>query len=106
MMKITNPKTQDELDYSGLLSLQNKVFCNGQLKNSDIIELPYHWNQLIDEKSISVHLTPVGANQNIFVKGVQDNKVMLTANLGFPINCYYMVIATLQEGVDVVSSDE
>ena len=55
MMKITNPKTQDELDYSGLLSLQNKVFCNGQLKNSDTIELPYHWNQLIDEKSISVH---------------------------------------------------
>jgi len=51
-------------------------------------------------------LTPVGANQNIFVKGVQDNKVMLTALGGFPINCYYMVIATLQEGVDMVSFED
>ena len=39
-------------------------------------------------------------------KGVQDNKVMLTAHGGFPINCYYMVIATLHEGVDVVSSED
>ena len=106
MMKITNPKTQDELYYSGVLSLQSKVFCNGQLKNNDIIELPHHWKKLIDENSISVHLTPVGANQSIFVKGVQDNKVMLTALGGFPINCYYMVIATLQEGVDMVSFED
>ena len=106
MMIITNQKTQDELDYSGLLGLQSKVFCNGQLKNNDIIELPEHWKKLIDENSISVHLTPVGANQSIFVKGVQDNKVMLTAHGGFPINCYYMVIATLHEGVDVVSSED
>ena len=106
MMKITNPKTQDELDYSGLLGLQSKVFCNGQLKNSDTKELPEHWRKLIDERSITVHLTPVGASQELVVKGVQDNKVMLTAHGGFPINCYYMVIATLHEGVDVVSSED
>ena len=99
MMKITNPKTQDELDYSGLLGLQSKVFCNGQLKNSDTIELPEHLRKLINENSISVHMTPVGSGQNIFVKGIQDNKVILCqGNFGVPINCYYLVIATLHEG--------
>ena len=105
-MKLTNPKTKDGLDYSGLLGLENAVFCKGRLKGKNEIKLPDHWKKLIDENSISVHLTPVGANQSIFVKGVQDNKVMLTAHGGFPINCYYMVIATLQEGVDVVSSED
>ena len=46
-----------------------------------------------------MHVTPVGSGQNIFVKGIQDNKVILCqGNFGVPINCYYLVIATLHEG--------
>ena len=96
-MKITNPKTQDELKYAGLLGLNNAVFCNGHLKANEI-ELPEHWRKLIDERSITVHLTPVGASQELVVKGVQDNKVLLKHKPGLPVDCYYLVIATLQEG--------
>ena len=98
MMKITNPKTQDELDYTALLSLQRSVFCNGHAKASEI-QLPSHWKKLIDEKSITVHLTPVGASQQLVVKGIQDNKIFLNHKPGLPIDCYYLVIATLQDGI-------
>jgi len=98
-MKITNPKTKDGLDYSGLLGLENAVFCKGRLKGKTEIELPDHWKNLIDEHSITVHLTPVGAPQELVVRGVQDNTVVLKNKPGIPLDCYYLVIATLQEGI-------
>ena len=105
-MKITNPKTQDGLNYSGLLGLENAVFCKGHLKGKNEIELPDHWKKLIDEHNITVHLTPVGAPQELVVRGIQDNTVVLSHRPGIPIDCYYLVIATLQEGIIGVESEE
>ena len=105
-MKLTNPKTKDGLDYSGLLGLENAVFCKGRLKGKNEIKLPDHWKKLIDEHNITVHLTPVGASQELVVRGIQDNAVVLKEKPGIPIDCYYLVIATLQEGVVGVESEE
>ena len=71
-MKLTNPKTKDGLDYSGLLGLENAVFCKGRLKGKNEIKLPDHWKKLIDEHNITVHLTPVGAPQELVVRCIQD----------------------------------
>ena len=105
-MKITNPKTQDGLHYIGLLGLENAVFWKGHLKGSNEIVLPEHWKNLIDENTITVHLTPVGSPQELVVRGVQNNTVILKHKPGIPLDCYYFVIATLQEGIVEVESTE
>ena len=105
-MKIINSKTQEGLEYAGLLGLESAVFCKGHLKGNNEIELPDHWKKLIDEQSITVHLTPVGAPQELVVRGIQDNTVVLKEKPGIPIDCYYLVIATLQEGIIEVDSEK
>jgi len=37
---------------------------------------------------------------------VQDNTVVLKHKPGIPLDCYYLVIATLQEGIIEVDSEE
>ena len=70
------------------------VNCNtkgGDLKKM-LIELPLFWTELVEETSISAHLTPIGAHQDIIVKRIGQNRIWLQAKGGMPIDCYYFVI--------------
>ena len=92
-MKITNSKQDLELEYSTLAGPEHAVFFRGHAKNKNTIRLPEHWKGLIDPDTITVHLTPYGANQGIFVKGIQDFTIFIRANSPMPINCYFLVMA-------------
>ena len=70
---------------------EHSVYVRGQLKNKNIIVLPEVWRNLVDERSISVSLTPVGTHQELFVKGTQDNKIIVGSKAGLPVNCHYHV---------------
>lgn len=67
------------------------VYCRGRVKNSNEIELPDYWKHLVHENSITVSLTPVGSHQDVIVKRIQDNKILLQSKAGMPIDCYYHV---------------
>ena len=69
------------------------VYFRGKLKNSNIIELPWYWKDLVHMESISVQLQPIGAHQDIIVKRWDAEKVELQAKPGFPIHCFYHVYA-------------
>lgn len=86
-------KSKMNLVYACLEGPENAVYVRGVLKNSNEIILPDVWKKLVDKKSITVSLTPIGAHQDIIVKGIQNNKVIVQAKPGFPINCYYHVFA-------------
>ncbi len=79
--------------YSCLGGPENAVFCRGRLKHSREISLPEEWLKMVDENTITVSITPIGSHQDIIVKGVQNNKVILQAKAGMPIDCYYHVFA-------------
>ena len=66
---IKHPKQKIELEYSGLVGPEHAVFFRGHAKNKNTIRLPEHWKGLIDESTITVHLTPFGASQNVLCKG-------------------------------------
>ena len=80
------------LRYTSLEGPENGVYLRGELKGSNVIELPDYWTGLVDDKTITVHLTPIG-NKTIFVKEIRDNKVFVVARLFQKIHCFYSVWA-------------
>jgi hypothetical protein len=87
-MKI-NLKDQ-ELEYHYPGSPQKYVFVRGRAKNS-LINLPEEWEDFVDLTTITVHLTPIGSNQNLIVKRTQGLEVHLQTN-GLPVDCYYLIM--------------
>ena len=69
------------------------VYVRGKVKNKTEIELPSYWKGLVDQESITVSLTPIGAHQSVIVKRIDEDKVYLQANGGMPINCFYHIFA-------------
>lgn len=96
--KIDHPtKPGKKLVYGNLEGPENGVYVRGKVVNRTEIELPEHWTGLVDEESITVSITPIGAHQDIIVKRIGDNKVYLQAKGGMPINCFYHVFATRKD---------
>ena len=71
------------------------VYYRGRLKDSNIIELPYYWKDLVAEESITVQLQPIGSKQDIIVKEFDNIKILLQhigGNVsGADIDCFYHV---------------
>ena len=53
------------LRYGCLEGPELGVYVRGVLKGDNEIELPYYWNDLVDEDSITVQLTPIGKHQKL-----------------------------------------
>lgn len=90
-------KPGKKLIHSCLEGPENGVYVRGRLLNRDEIELPEYWTELVDETTITVSITPVGAHQDIIVKRIGDNKIYLQARPGIPIHCFYHVFATRKD---------
>lgn len=86
-------KNGRKLVYACLEGPENSVYVRGRLNNKNVIDLPQVWRKLVDESTITVSLTPIGAHQDLIVKRVQDNQVVIQAKPGLPINCYYHIFA-------------
>ena len=88
-----------KLRYGSLEGPENGVYIRGRL-SGDTIELPEYWTKLVDANSITVSLTSIGKHQDLFVKEIADNKIIVgNQNLfGNKIDCFYVVYG---ERVDV-----
>jgi len=80
----------------------NDVYIRGKLKNSSEIILPEYWKDFVDISSITVSITPIGAHQDIIVKAVTENKVLLQAKGSIPINCFYHIFAERKDGEKLI----
>lgn len=69
------------------------IYIRGKLEGTTI-ELPDYWKGLVDEESITVHLTPIGSYQELYVKSIDwGSKIQVRNNAGGPIKCHYQVWA-------------
>lgn len=84
----------------------NDIYIRGRLKNEKEIILPDYWKDFVDLNSITVNLTPIGAFQNIIVKGITPEKIILDSNSPVPINCFYQVFATRADGDTLIPEYE
>ena len=84
-----------KLVYGALEGPENSVFVRGELKDSNIIELPDYWTKLVDESTITITLTPIGKFQDIYVEKIKDNKIYLKqgamSKLLSKLHCFYMI---------------
>lgn len=69
------------------------VYFRGRLTNNTEILLPTYWKNLVDVRSITVSITPIGSHQDIIVKRWDDAKIYLQSKGGMPIDCFYHVYA-------------
>ena len=77
-----------KLQYASLEGPENGVYVRGKT-NDNTINLPSYWSALVDENSISVSLTPIGAASNIYVVDCNNSRIITNGNNG---NYYFYTV--------------
>lgn len=83
-------KESHRLAHASLEGPEIGVYYRGRLKGSNKITLPEYWKDLVHEDSITVDITPIGHDQNIFVKKFDNEKIIIEVN-SLHIDCFYHV---------------
>jgi hypothetical protein len=91
-------KNDKKLIHACLEGAENGVYVRGRLTNSDEIKLPYYWCKLVDPASITISLTPIGSHQDLCIKRLTSDSVIIQSRPGQIIDCFYHIFA---ERVDV-----
>jgi hypothetical protein len=85
-------KEGKKLQYGSLEGPELGVYVRGRTQNS-FIQLPDYWTGLVDETSITVNLTPIGASAMPRVKEVLNNKVEVFSKEEGQLDYYFIVFA-------------
>jgi hypothetical protein len=95
-----------KLRYGSLEGPENGVYIRGRLSESNTIELPEYWTELVDEDSITVNLTPIGRNPGIHsVIDISDNSIVIESSNDV-INCFFTVFAERKDVDKLVTEYE
>ena len=89
-------KPGKKLRYASLEGPENGVYVRGK-GESDVIELPDYWTELIHEDSITVNLVPIGSDSNnniraYSVKDIKDNKVYIYTDSSDNVYKYFFTV--------------
>jgi len=87
------------LRYACIEGPEVAVYCRGRLKESNVIELPYYWKDLVHADSITVQLQPIGSNQNLVIQEFNNEFIVIAEDLTntdlitdlSTIDCFYHV---------------
>ena len=94
------------LRYACIEGPEAGVYYRGRLKESNVIELPYYWKDLVHSDSITVQLQPIGSNQNLVIQEFNNEFIIIaedSTNTDLitdlsTIDCFYHVYG---ERIDV-----
>ena len=95
-----------KLRYGSLEGPENGVYVRGELKGTNIIEVPDHWVGLVHEDSYTVHLTPIGKYTQLYVEKIENYDVFVAENNNSYIHCYYSVWAERKDIPKLVTEYE
>ena len=56
---------------------ETAVYHRGRLKESNVINLPNYWKDLVHEDSITVQLQPIGSNQNLVIQEFNNEFIVI-----------------------------
>ena len=56
---------------------ETAVYHRGRLKESNVINLPEYWKDLVHEDSITVQLQPIGSNQNLVIQEFSNEFIVV-----------------------------
>ena len=83
-------KRNHRLAHASLEGPEIGVYYRGVLKDSQIIDLPDYWKDLVDSNTITVHLTPIGNYQYLHYT-LAENKIVVRNFGNASIHCSYIV---------------
>lgn len=91
LFDIPHPQKQDmRLRHGCLEGPELAVYVRGKTSEG-IIPLPDYWQGLVDDKTITVHLTPTNMDQTLVVNNVNGLSIQVLGNHRLPY--YYYVMA-------------
>ena len=90
-------KENHRLRYVCLEGPEGGVYYRGILKDSEFIELPDYWKDLVDTKTITVHLSPIGTYQYLYYT-VAKNRIIVKNHSNLPTHCSYVVYGERKDG--------
>jgi len=67
------------------------IYIRGKLEGEHIIKLPDYWKGLVDYDTITVNLTPFGRKDNLYVKDIQEDRIIVAGDHLTNVNCFYEV---------------
>ena len=87
------------LRYACIEGPEVAVYCRGRLKESNVINLPNYWKDLVHTDSITVQLQPIGRQQNLVVEEFDNEYIVISEDLTntdlitdiSTIDCFYHV---------------
>ena len=94
-------KENHRLRYVCLEGPEGGVYHRGVLKDSEFIELPDYWKDLVDTKTITVHLTPIGTYQYLYYT-VAKNRIIVKNHSNLPTHCSYIVYGERKDGEPLI----
>ena len=78
------------------------VYIRGKLNGTNIIKLPEYWKGLIDYDTITVNLTPYGRKDDLYVKDIDEDTIIVSGNHLTNIKCFYDVHASRIDGEPLI----
>ena len=70
-------KDNYRLRHACLESSEHAVYYRGRLKESNVINLPDYWKDLVHEDSITVQLQPIGKTQNLVIQEFNNEFIVI-----------------------------
>ena len=98
-------KKGHRLAHASLEGPEIGVYHRGILKDSEFIELPDYWKDLVDNKTITVHLTPIGTYQYLYYT-VAKNRIIVKNHSNLPTHCSYIVYGERKDGERLIPEYE
>ena len=98
-------KKNHRLRYVCLEGPEGGVYYRGILKDSEMIELPDYWKDLVDTETITVHLTPIGTYQYLYYT-VAKNRIIVKNHSNLPTHCSYIVYGERKDGERLIPEYE
>ena len=98
-------KKNHRLRYVCLEGPEGGVYYRGILKDSEFIELPDYWKDLVDTKTITAHLTPIGTYQYLYYT-VAKNRIIVKNHSNLPTHCSYIVYGERKDGERLIPEYE
>ena len=91
LFDIKHPSKRNyRLAHASLEGPEIGVYYRGVLKDSQIIDLPDYWKDLVDSNTITVHLTPIENYQYLHYT-LAENKIVVRNFSNTSIHCSYIV---------------
>ena len=98
-------KKNHRLRYVCLEGPEGGIYHRGILKDSEFIELPDYWKDLVDTETITVHLTPIGTYQYLYYT-VAKNRIIVKNHSNLPTHCSYIVYGERKDGERLIPEYE